>query len=375
VKLVAKLKLAPDAAQAAALLATMERFNAACDWLAGKAFEDATANTYLLQRRDYGHLRADFGLGAQMAGRVIAKVSEAYKRDKTIRPTFKPHEAIVYDQRNASFPALDRVSLSTLAGRLVVPFLVGAYQRALLDRLKGQADLVYEPGKRRFFLYATVDVPTPAAETPQGGLGIDLGIVNLAADSDGTLYAGAGCNGIRRRHHRLRQRLQKKGTRSATRLLKHRRRKEQRFQADGSHVLSKKIVQHAAATHRAIALEDLEGIRSRGTVRRGQRRVLHGWAFAQLRRLVEDKAALRGVTVVAVDPRHTSRTCPACGLIDKANRTSQARFVCIGCGFAGPADHIAAQNIAALGRAAVMLPHAPLLSRPPVPGAGASCLL
>jgi putative transposase len=285
VKLVAKLKLVPDATQAAALLGTIERFNAACDWLAGKAFEDATANKYLLQRRYYGHLRADFGLPAQMAVRVIAKVCEAYKRDKKIRPTFNPHGAIVYDQRNASFPSLDRVSLSSLDGRVVVPFLVGEYQRALVDRLKGQADLVYEPQARRFFLYATADVPTPETETPEGVLGIDLGIVNLAADSDGTLYAGSVCNGIRRRYHRLRQRLQKKGTRSATRLLKHRRRKERRFQAEVNHVLSKKIVQHAAATHRAIALEDLEGIRSRGIVHRGQRRVLHGWASSNSGRL------------------------------------------------------------------------------------------
>lgn len=361
-KLVAKLKLAPDAGQAAALLATMERFNAACDWLAGRAFEDETANKYLLQRRYYAQMRADFGLGAQMAVRVIAKVCEAFKRDKTSRPVFKPRGAIVYDQRNASFPALDRVSLATLAGRAVVPFLVGAYQRAMVDRLKGQADLVYDPQKRRFFLYATADVPTPDAEPPHGVLGVDLGIVNLAADSDGTRYAGAVCNGIRRRHHRLRQRLQAKRTRSATRLLKRRRTKEQRFQADANHGIAKQLVQNALSTRRAIALEDLEGIRSRGNVRRGQRRVLHGWAFAQLRAFVEYKAALQGVSVVLVDPRNTSRTCPACGLIDKANRKTRACFLCVGCGLAGPADHVAATNIARRGALvaglSVMQPHA-----------------
>ncbi|MDQ3700987.1 MAG: transposase, partial [Chloroflexota bacterium] len=53
--------------------------------------------------------------------------------------------------------------------------------------------------------------------------------------------------------------------------------------------------------------------------------------------------------VYAVDPRHTSQTCPSCGLIDRRNRKTQATFRCIGCGFAGPADHVAATNIARRG--------------------------
>jgi transposase len=69
-----------------------------------------------------------------------------------------------------------------------------------------------------------------------------------------------------------------------------------------------------------------------------------------LRRFVAYKAALAGVPVVYVDPRHTSRTCPACGLVDARNRVSQARFQCVGCGLAGHADTIAATNIRARGR-------------------------
>ncbi len=57
-------------------------------------------------------------------------------------------------------------------------------------------------------------------------------------------------------------------------------------------------------------------------------------------------AALRGIPVVLVDPRNTSRSCPECGMIDKRNRPNQASFRCIGCGFASPADTIAAGNIA-----------------------------
>ncbi|MHB8750656.1 MAG: zinc ribbon domain-containing protein [Aggregatilineales bacterium] len=55
---------------------------------------------------------------------------------------------------------------------------------------------------------------------------------------------------------------------------------------------------------------------------------------------------MRGVRLVYVDPRNTSRTCPECGCIDKHNRPSQSRFKCVACGCSGLADHIAALNIA-----------------------------
>jgi predicted transposase len=98
------------------------------------------------------------------------------------------------------------------------------------------------------------------------------------------------------------------------------------------------------------------GIRGRVTVRTAQRADAHSWAFWQLRRFIVYKAALAGVPAVLVDPRNTSRECPGCGHIDKANRPSRDVFACRRCGLAGPADHIAARNIA--GRAAVMQPDA-----------------
>jgi len=52
--------------------------------------------------------------------------------------------------------------------------------------------------------------------------------------------------------------------------------------------------------------------------------------------------------------RTTSRTCPAGGPIDKANRPAQSMFSCVVCGYAGLADHSAAVNISR--RAAVNPP-------------------
>jgi putative transposase len=46
--------------------------------------------------------------------------------------------------------------------------------------------------------------------------------------------------------------------------LKRLRRKESRYQSDVNHCISKKIVEEAKATNKAIVLEDLTGIRKRG---------------------------------------------------------------------------------------------------------------
>ena len=121
-------------------------------------------------------------------------------------------------------------------------------------------------------------------------------------------------------------------------------------------MISKKIVREAKDTGRGIKLEDLSGIRDRITVGRAQRADAHSWSFYQLRQFISYKAAIEGVPVALVDPRNTSRECPECGHIDKANRPSRDRFACKRCGFAGPADHIAARNIS--GRAVVSLPNA-----------------
>jgi IS605 OrfB family transposase len=249
-----------------------------------------------------------------------------------------------------SWKGVEHVSLLTLDGRTVVPVVLAPYQAARIDRRRGQADLVYRDGT--FYLYVTVEVAEPPVIDAPDYLGVDLGIVNIAADSDGNVYAGGHVNGLRHRHRRLRKRLQAKRTRSARRLLKRRRRKEQRFAADVNHTLSKRIVAEAQGTGRGIGLEDLQGIRDRVSVRRPQRATLHSWAFFQLGQFIDYKAVLAGVPVVYVDPRYTSQTCAACGLVDKRNRMTQARFQCVGCGCAGPADTIAALNIRARGRAA-----------------------
>ncbi|GAA3800118.1 RNA-guided endonuclease InsQ/TnpB family protein [Streptomyces phyllanthi] len=61
--------------------------------------------------------------------------------------------------------------------------------------------------------------------------------------------------------------------------------------------------------------------------------------------ILAGKAESAGRTVIAVDPRNTSRTCPSCGHVAKENRVTQAKFECVTCGFAANADHVGAMNV------------------------------
>jgi len=351
VKLVAEVKLCPDAEQADALDRTLRECNAAADWLSERAHETGCKRRYDLHHAAYHGARDRFALSAQAVCLAIGRVAAAYKRERGTLHRFRADGAISFDSRLLRWRD-GAVSIWTVAGRQTIPFACGDRQRTLLAAQAGETDLIRRGGK--WYLLASCEVAGPEPYEPDGFLGVDLGIVNIATDSDGRAHAGAHLNGLRHRHRRLRGRLQAKGTRSAKRLLKARKRKEARMARDVNHGIAKSIVATAERTRRGIALEDLQGIRARARARRPQRATLHSWAFAQLGSYVDYKAALAGVPVAYVDPRNTSRTCPACGHVAKASRSSRAKFRCVECSFAGEADHIAARNIA--GRAAVNRP-------------------
>lgn len=358
------LRLDTTAEQTGILLKTMETFNTACNFVAAKG---RYTNKVELQKVAYREIREKFRLGAQMAIRVISKVVEARKRDRDRQPTFKLRGAIQYDQRNLSWKGLDRASISSIEGRMTVPMRFGEYQKQnLYGRVvRGQADLIYRNGV--LYLAVVVDAPEETPYEPKRVLGVDFGIENLATDSTGQNFSGRKVDEVRQHYASLRGRLQSCGTKSAKRHLKRLSGKERRFKRDANHGIAKALVAKAKRTESLIALEDLEGIRERTRVSWLQRERHSKWAFAQLRTFVEYKAKMAGVPVAVVDPRNTSRECPDCGAVSKRNRPERNLFRCVSCGRSGPADYIAALNIAR--RAAVNQPIVtpPLVVTSPLP--------
>jgi IS605 OrfB family transposase len=346
-KLTLQLKLIPTPDQRTSLLATMHAFNAAASYAAEVGFRDHVFNQQSIHKRCYRELRDRFGLSAQMAVRAIGKAVEVFKRDKRVCPVFRPEGAMTYDERIMGWKDPAHVSLLTLQGRQLIAMVYGEYQAGQMPRLKGQVDLVYRDGT--FYLYATIDVPEDTPIAPSRFLGIDLGIANLATDSDGNSYTGEPIEVVRQRCTTHRQTYQATGTKSAKRRLKKLAGKQARFQRWVNHGIAKKLVAYAKDTKAALVLEELTHIRDRITVRKQQRSKQHNWSFRQLREFLVYKAQRAGVAPVFVDPRNTSRTCNRCGYVDKRNRRSQAEFSCLRCGHHTHADTNAAKNLATRG--------------------------
>ena len=339
----ANLKLTPTPEQHDALLDTLKVSNRACTWLAGQAWETKTFGQFALHKLTYERCRAQFGLAAQMTVRCIAKVADAYKLDRKTRRRFRRYAAQPYDDRIFRFCSDTTLSLWSTQGRMTIPYQCGERQRALLAFRKGEVDLMYIKGT--FYLAVVCDVLEPDTIGIERVLGVDFGIVNLAVDSDGTVYTGETVDHKRQRYTERREGLQAHRTRSARRRLKLLKGKQARFQQDVNHTIAKRLVESAQRSAAALALEDLTGIRQRVKARRQQRPRHANWGFFQLRQYVTYKAALAGVPVILVDPSHTSQECSHCHHIAKGNRPTQDRFSCQRCGYTTAADFNAAQNI------------------------------
>lgn len=349
-QLTIKIKLLPDAPQKDKLMRTMVAFNKAANDAAKAGFDNRVFSQPSIHRLVYYAIRDTRKLPSQLAVRAIGKAVECFKRDKKVCPKFKPRSAVAYDERIMRFKGLTRVSLASLDGRLVIPVVVAGYQEAKLQAAikTGQADLVYIQGV--FYLLLSIQLPNVPAMTAKGILGVDLGVSQIAVDSEGNAYTGADVENCRIKMQRLRSSLQSRGTRSAKRHLKKIRTKESNYRRTLNHQISRRIVNLAKAQNCEIAIEDLKGIRQRTRlVRKNQRAKMTGWSYGQLRQFLTYKAAMAGVSLIVIDPRNTSRTCSKCGHCEKANRKNQAKFECKMCGFQMNADLNAALNIKSKG--------------------------
>lgn len=197
-------------------------------------------------------------------------------------------------------------------------------------------------------------------------IGIDLGVANFLATSAGALKASLAALATQQRRLKRYQRAvsrKVKGScnrkKAITRLGNlHRRIARQR--SDWLHKLSAEL----ASQHPVIAIEDLKiknmSASARGTIdapgknvraKAGLNRSILDASWSEFRRQLEYKLAWRGGELLKIDPAYTSQRCSCCGFTDKANRRSQASFMCVACGHSEHADVNAAKNILAAGHA------------------------
>jgi putative transposase len=200
----------------------------------------------------------------------------------------------------------------------------------------------------------------------QSAVGIDMGVACFAALSDGTMLTPL--NSFRKHEKKLatmQRKLSRKTKFSANwhrqkAVISRLHKKIANVRTDFLHKTTTSI----GKNHALVVMEDLRvknmSRSASGSLENPGRNVRaksglnksildQGWF--EFRRQLGYKLAWSGGTLLVVPPQYTSQTCHQCGNVDKANRTSQAEFICTACGHSANADVNAALNILAAGQA------------------------
>ena len=245
--------------------------------------------------------------------------------------------------------------------------------RAVVGRVKTVS--VKREG-RKWFVVLTAEREQPEPLAPTGGVvGIDLGIANFLADSNGGFVpnprhgrtAAAKLEAAQQalaRFPRVRRDKRTGNHHRAVEKVATLHGKVRRQRLDHAHKTALDLVR----THDFIAHEDLK-IRNMSkapvpkpdpdepgsflpngaAAKAGLNRSISDAGWGVFLTILTSKAESAGREVIAVDPRNTSRTCPECGHVAKENRPTQETFHCVSCGHQAHADTVGALNVLRAG--------------------------
>jgi putative transposase len=198
-----------------------------------------------------------------------------------------------------------------------------------------------------WFVSIQVQLPEPVRHVPDRIIGVDLGVKALAVDSDGEVFENqkhltVALRKLRRLNRWLARK--QKGSNNwhkAKRTLARLHLRIANLRADATHKLTTRLAQKAGI----IALETLNVA---GMLKnRKLARAIADAAFSEMVRQLGYKA----VQVVRVDPFYpSSKTCNACGHINRDLTLADRVWVCPACGTVLERDVNAARNIRDEGR-------------------------
>lgn len=265
-----------------------------------------------------------FGLKSAIANQILRKYSsnKRLKRIRSVKLTV-PSQSIKIEGDELKIPCL----------KLGIPIV---FRR---DFTKvNQVELDSESA------FVSVTIPEPPVKTVSNWVGVDRNATGHAAvvsdpKSGKVFKLGKRAQHIHNKYRAIRQRLQETGR---YRKVKAMRNRESRIIKDINHRVSKKILDIAQRTGSGIKLEKLGTIRKSRRHTRSFNKTLHSWSFRQLQSFLQYKARLRGIPIVFVEPRNTSKECSRCG--SEGARIGK-EFVCQ-CGHVDHADANAGFNIA-----------------------------
>lgn len=206
-------------------------------------------------------------------------------------------------------------------------------------------------------------------ETPQpkgGEIGIDMGIVRFATLSNGEYFDPINAfKNLKGKLAKLQKRFKNK-TKFSKNWQKLKAKiaklhyKISNIRKNYLHQISSKI----SKNHAIVYVEDLQVANmsksAKGNVEQhgknvkqksGLNRAILDQSWAEFRRQLDYKLLWNGGFLFTVPPQNTSRSCPNCGHTAKDNRTTQAQFNCVQCGYENNADVVGAINVLKRGQA------------------------
>jgi len=210
--------------------------------------------------------------------------------------------------------------------------IVGQYHRKYLDDMTlSLGSLTVLPD--RVIVAFRKDAPKPY--TPDSVISLDTNERSL----DGVFVEGDVAKAVKaefpevaiiqQRHHDRRKGLQKKKAhdRRTSRNLCRREGAREHHRIDYRlHQVANSVLKFAEERKSAIVLEDLKGFKSRRSKELNRR--LSMWPRRKLHQIIEYKAQWKGIPVVKVDPRNSSRTCPTCGKIQYSRMGAKFKCEC-----------------------------------------------
>ena len=223
-------------------------------------------------------------------------------------------------------------------------------------------------GDKHWFVVILTEQELEFPKAEPNEIGIDLGVANLLATSEGDLYPNKekhlktfqNHERMEKRIRRLQERCDRRKTKYSNNWKKEKKKiallknKQMKGRNEVLHELSKLITDN----NHLIVVEDLniKGMTTsaKGTIeepgknikqKSGLNRSILERGWGKLVQNLEYKSEWKGGEVFKVDPKDTSRMCSVCGFVDKKNRKSQPEFECLECGHKEHADVNAAKNI------------------------------
>ena len=259
------------------------------------------------------------------------------------------------------YPEPKQIKLDQANDRILLPKLGWLRYRNSRDVLgEVRNATVSQSGGKWFVSIQTereIEQPLPTATS---AVGIDVGIARFATMSDESYIAPL--NSFKKHQQRLARYQRRMSSKvKFSNNWKKAKAKVQKIYTDIAN--ARKDFLHKTTTtisqnHALVCIEDLQvrnlSRSSKGNSEQhgkmvkqksGLNRAILDQGWGEFRRQLDYKVSWNGGMLLAVPPHNTSRTCPCCGHISKDNRQTQAKFLCVDCGYDNHADVVGAINV------------------------------